>query len=85
MKLYQFFTGFFPEFHFCPTGDFDFPAGFHRSPAVISTSEWGLTVVWGLHRQVMMCGFPIQVGADFLMWGFRPHCELWYCEMSQNV
>ena len=38
MKLYQFFTGFFPEFHFCPTGDFDFPAGFHRSPAVISTS-----------------------------------------------
>ena len=63
MKLYQFFTGFFPEFHFCPTGDFDFPAGFHRSPAVISTSE----------RVIVECLHSLQVGSHT----FNLYC--WYC------
>ena len=28
----------FPEFHICLTSDFDYPAGFHLSPALISTT-----------------------------------------------
>ena len=45
-EIISIFHRFFPEFHFCPTGDFDFPAGFHRSPAVISTTGGAGTCLW---------------------------------------
>ena len=73
MKLYQFFTGFFPEFHFCPTGDFDFPAGFHRSLAVISTSALysfmsSCTDSVGCHGDDNWCLFSLLIGSSRFVW-----------------